>query len=46
MVVIDYVAKACTDLTEVRRIVLHFLNKFNDPLLTAGTLRHPAFADG
>ncbi|ELR21580.1 origin recognition complex subunit 5 family protein [Acanthamoeba castellanii str. Neff] len=36
MVVIDYVAKACTDLTEVRRIVLHFLNKFNDPLLTAG----------
>jgi len=36
MLVIDYVAKACSDLKEVRRIVLHLINKFNDPLITAG----------
>lgn len=41
MVVVDYVAKACTDLNEVRRIVLHFLTRFSDPLFTSGRMLEP-----
>lgn len=36
--VIDFVAKACKDLNEVRRLVQYFIAYFKEILVTAGAL--------